>query len=272
MKNTILIFFTIGLFVSFVSGCGEDNVSPLNNQQDEYVKVASAESGNVKFEIWTTGNDTLMTGYNKVGFKVYENGQPKTSGSVKFYAKMFHFSSTDFHATPVEPEYLYDNSLGMFTGYIIMLMPSDTSSRWYGFYSYNDILRVDSSRFDVGWDNLTKFKIFTDLNTNLSYLITMTSPVLPVRGYNDFICLLHESPDFLSFTQVNTASMFLRVRLDSLNYTSSDNINPVYTGGGFYKGRVNFDYSGGWKVYDSIYYNNTNITNFGTPYIYYNVP
>lgn len=272
MKNVIIAVLCIAAALLIFAGCGEDSVTPLSSGQDEYLKVATAESGNIRFEIWTTGNDTLMTGYNRVGFKVYENGQAKTSGSVKFYAKMFHFSSTDFHATPVEPEYLYDNSLGMFTGYIIMLMPSDTSSRWYGYYRYNDDLHIDSARFDVGWDNLTKFKIFTDLNTNLSYLITMTSPVLPARGYNDFICLLHESPDFLNFTQVNSASMFLRVRLDSLNHTSSDNINPVYIGEGFYKGRINFDYAGGWKVYDSVYYNNTNITNFGTPYIYYNVP
>ncbi len=272
MRFHIFILSLVYLAGVMVSGCGDNTVSPVENPSEVYTKVATAESGNLKFEIWTAGNDTLMTGYNKIGFKVFENNVAKNSGSVKFSAKMFHFSSTDFHATPVEPEYFFDNTLGMFTGYIIMLMPSDTSSRWYGFYSYNEILRIDSARFDVGWDNLTKFKIFTDLNANLSYLITMTSPQFPVRGYNDFICLLHESPDFLAFTQVNSASMFLRVRLDSLNHTSSENINPVYTGSGFYKGRVNFDYGGGWKVYDSIWYNNKNITNYGTPYIYFNVP
>ena len=272
MKNHFLSVFST-IFAAFVLiGCGQDSVSPVNNSPEEYVKVVSAEKDNIRYEIWTTDNDTLMTGYNKVGFKVFENDQAKTSGSVKFYAKMFHFSSTEYHATPVEPEYFYDNTIGMFTGYIIMLMPSDTTSRWYGFYSYNDDLHLDSARFDVEWDNLTKFKIFTNLQTNLSYLITMTSPQVPVRGYNDFNCMLHESPDFLNFTQVNSASMFLRVRLDSLDHNSTDNINPVYTGGGFYKGRVNFDYAGRWKVYDSIYYNNTNITNYGTPYIYYNVP
>ncbi|MEO8514083.1 MAG: hypothetical protein ABI543_11015 [Ignavibacteria bacterium] len=234
--------------------------------------MISAESGNIRFEVWTTANDTLMTGYNKVGFKVYEGGNEKTGGFIKFYAKMFHFSSNEFHATPVEPLYSYDNSLGMFTGYIIMLMPSDTTSRWYGYYNYNNELFVDSARFDVGWDQKTKFKIFTDLGAELSYLITMVSPQLPVTGNNEFSCLLHESHDFVNFTQVNSAEMYLTTRLDSLNHNSEGNINPVYLGNGIYKGNVNFDNSGGWKVYDSIYYNNRNITQDGTPYIYFNVP
>jgi hypothetical protein len=270
MKNTIL-FGTL-LFSIFISACGDTAVSPVIPSSEPYQKVITAQKDNKIFEIWTTGNDTLMTGYNKVGFRVFENGTAKNSGFVKFYAKMFHFSSTEFHATPVEPVYNYDNDLQMFTGYIIMLMPSDTSSRWYGFYNYNDELNIDSARFDVGWNTLTKFKIFTDLNHQLSYLLTMTAPQLPVRGINDFTCLLHESPDFLGFTQVNSANMFLKVKLDSLNHFSDGNVNPVYIGNGIYSGKVNFDYAGGWKVYDSIYYDNKCITSNGTPYIYYNVP
>ncbi len=269
MKNFI---YTIIIISLSILSCGESSDIIVNNPPvDVYQKIITAENGNFKFELWTTGNDTLMTGYNKVGFKVFESGNEKNSGYVKFYAKMFHFTSTDFHATPVEPQYNYDASLGMFTGYIIMLMPSDSSSRWYGYYNYNEEFSVDSANFDVGWDTKTKFKIFTDIGAQLSYLITMTSPEEPVRGMNDFTCLLHESPDFITFTQVNSASMFLTARLDSLNHSSEGNENPAYTGGGIYKGKVNFDIPGGWKVYDSIYYNNRCITQNGTPYIYFEV-
>lgn len=270
MYKTI-IFFSI-LILTFY-GCGnESDIIAPPPPGEIYQKIISAESGNKKFEIWTTGNDTLMTGYNKVGFKVFENGTAKTSGFVKFYAKMFHFTATDFHATPVEPQYNYNSELGMFTGYIIMLMPSDTTSSWFAYYNYNNEFSIDSARFDVGWDNKTKFKVFTDLGAQLSYLITVVTPVDPVRGLNDFNLLLHESPDFVDFTQVNTAAMYLRPLLDSLNHTSTGNMNPVYSGNGIYWGKVNFDYSGGWKLYDSIYYNNRLITQNGTPYIYFQVP
>ncbi len=74
------------------------------------------------------------------------------------------------------------------------------------------------------------------------------------------------------FEQVNSAIMYLSPRLDSLNHNSTGNENPVYIKDGIYKGKVNFDYSGSWKVYDSIYYNNRWITQNGIPYIYFQVP
>jgi hypothetical protein len=160
----------------------------------------------------------------------------------------------------------------MFTGYIIMLMPSDTSSHWYGFYNYNDQIFIDSLEFDVGYNPLAKFKIFVDLETTLKYLITVLSPLEPARNMNDFKCTLHESMDFISFTQVNTAQMYIRTWLDSLSHTSSGNVNPVYTGDGIYSGQVNFDYPGLWKVRDSIFYNNKWITETDPPWIVFSVP
>jgi hypothetical protein len=262
------------VFSAILCSCGNnDPVTPITgNPQDEYVKVAVAERGNLRFEIWNSSGDTLMTGYNKAGFKVFENNVPKTSGYVKFFAKMYHSGSNSIHSTPVEPQFNYDPALEMFTGYIIMLMPADSTSPWYGFYNYNDTQYVDSVLFDAAWNHQAKFKIFVDLSTSLSYLITVLPPLQPGRGINDFKCMLHESYDFVYFTQVNTANMYIRPWLDSLHHTSTGNVDPVYTSGGIYKGTMNLDYPGLWQVYDSIYYNNKWITPSGnTPYIVFQV-
>lgn len=255
--------------------CGNnDPVFPGNgNTQENYVKVATAQDGNLRFEIWNSSGDSLMTGYNKIGFKVFENDIAKTSGFVKFFAKMYHFGATNIHSTPVEPQYNYDSERQMFTGYLIMIMPADSSSPWYGYYNYNDAQYVDSVLFDVAWNQKAKFKIFVDLETSLSYLITVLPPLEPGRGLNDFRCILHESFDFIYFTQVNSANMYIRTWLDSQNRSSTGNVNPVYTSGGIYEGKINLDGPGLWQVYDSIYYNNKLITPPGnTPYIAFQVP
>jgi hypothetical protein len=147
----------------------------------------------------------------------------------------------------------------MFSGYFILLMPSDSTSSWYGFYNYNNQLRIDSVQFDK-YNPKAKFKIFVDLNTSLSYLITVISPYDAQQGMNIFKCMLHESPNFIDFTQVNGAQMYIRTWLDSLQHTSSGNINPADNGTGMYEGRINFDYAGLWNVHDSIWYNNKLIT------------
>jgi hypothetical protein len=273
MIRKILKYSYILLFSIVFCSCSNDPITPIGgNTQDNYLKVAVAESGNLRFEIWNSSGDTLMTGYNKVGFKFFENNQAKTSGFVKFFAKMYHIGATNIHSTPVEPQYNFDPALEMFTGYIIMLMPGDSTSPWYGFYNYNDTQYVDSVLFDAAWNQKDKFKIFVDLSTSLSYLITVLPPLEPGRGYNDFRCILHESFDFIYFTQVNTANMYIRPWLDSLEHTSTGNEDPVYTTGGIYEGRINLDYPGLWQVYDSIYYNNKWITPPGnTPYIAFQV-
>jgi len=270
LKNVLNIIF-IGLTILLIS-CSDDIVNN-NNPSETYVKVATAENGNLRFEIWSSSGDSILTGYNKIGFKVFENNQAKTSGYVKFYTKMYHSGGGNlFHGTPVEPFYNYNSQLDMFTGYIILMMPSDTSSLWYGYYNYNDQLILDSAKYDVAWNKLVKFKIFTDLSTSLSYLITTITPLKPVKGINVFQSMLHESADFISFTQVNNAYMYLTPHLDSLNHFSENNVNPVNIGGGIYEGKLNFDYSGLWRVNDSIIYNNKCITETDPPVIVFIVP
>jgi hypothetical protein len=271
MKSYIL-YISAAICVVILFSCGSDTVVQQQEQGDTYLKVASAESGNLKFELWSASGDSMMTGYNKVGFKVFEGGSPKSSGFVKFFAKMYHRGAVDMHATPIEPKYNYNSSLEMFTGYIIMLMPSDTTGSWYGFYNYNDAMGIDSVTFDVGWTHEQKFKIFVDLNTGLSYLITVLEPMVAARNMNTFKFMMHESPNFINFTQVNGAVNYITVQNDSLNHFSSGNVNPVDNGSGTYEGKVNFDNGGIWKVNDSVFYDNKWITATDPPAVIFVVP
>jgi len=99
----------------------------------------------------------------------------------------------------------------------------------------------------------------------MKYLITVLEPMEAVRNVNTFRCMLHESWDFIDFTQVNHAQMYIRPWLDSLQHASSGNENPVDKGEGIYEGKINFDYSGLWNVYDSVYYNSKWITTQNPP-------
>jgi hypothetical protein len=144
-------------------------------------------------------------------------------------------------------------------------MPSDSTSKWYGFFNFNDEIGVDSINIGVKFNAKTKFQIFVDLSTQLSYLITVLDPINVQRNLNTFRCMLHESFDFIDFNQINDAQMYIKPWINSLNHGSTNNTNPVDNGTGIYEGKVNFDYSGLWNVYDSIYYNNKWITPSGAP-------
>jgi hypothetical protein len=164
------------------------------------------------------------------------------------------------HSSPVKAQFDYDNSLQMFTGYVIFTMPTDTSSSWYGFYNYNNQLRVDSVMFNVAQYTTGQIKVFTDSQAGKTYLISLLKPNAPLQGMNAFQCMLHRTDDDINYEQVDDAQMFIMPWMDAMGHGSTNNVHPHPIGGGIYEGNVNFNMPGEWSVYDTVYYGNIKIT------------
>jgi hypothetical protein len=256
-----IIIFGFILLIFILSGCSNDN--PVNKNEEQtnstYVKVGSAESGSIKFEVWSATAGSLRFGYNKIGFKVFENNQPKSSGFIKFMPKMYH-NGANMHSSPVRTQYDYDNSLELFTGYAIFTMPTDPSSIWYGFYNYNNQLNLDSSVFEVVNFSSSQILTFLDGQSGNTYQLTLLKPYSPDQGYNTIQCMLHETMNSTSFNQINDAHIYIMPWMVSMGHGSTGNIHPVYTSEGIYEGTVNLNMPGEWSVYDTVYYQNRKIT------------
>lgn len=254
----ILAFFAAACFWS----CSNDNPVTKNEEptSNNYVKVVTAESGSLKFETWSATASSLRDGYNKIGFKVFENNQEKNSGFVKFFPKMYHWQSSPMHSTPIKAQYNYDNSSQLFTGYVVYTMHTDSSSFWYGFYNYNNQLQLDSAMFNVDYYPEAQVKGFSDFVAGVGYLITLVKPYSPQQGSNTFQCMLHRTIDYIYFEQIDDAHMYIMPWMGAMGHGSSGNIHPAYTSEGIYEGTVNFNMPGEWTVYDTVYYQNRKIT------------
>lgn len=258
--NLILLLLTSVLLL--ISACSND--SPVKVNEDpvntDYVKVVTAESGGLKFEIWSSTAQKLRYAYNKVGFRVYENNVAKESGYVKFFPKMYHWLNSPMHSTPVKAQYNYDNALQMFTGYIVFSMVSDTSSLWYGFYNYNDQLYLDSAFFTVEQYTPGQIKAFSDYTAGAGYFLTLVKPYTPQRGFNTFQVMLHRTFDYINFEQEDNAQMIIMPWMESMLHGSTNNVNPTYKSEGIYEGTVNLTMPGEWTVSDTVYLENRRIT------------
>lgn len=241
--------------------------------QTNYSRIFSVESGNIRFEIWSATSLGLVSGYNKIGFKVFENNNPKTGGFVRFIPKMYHtYPGSPMHSAPVSSQFEYNSSEGLFTGYVSYLMVTDTYSIWYGFYNYNDALRIDSVVFTVATSSLSQTREFIDVAESKRYILTLASPLLPVLGVNTFQCLLHTTTDDKYYIEIDSAEMYIRTWMESMGHGSSNNTNPAYIGGGIYEGRANLTMSGIWFVYDSIKVQSRFITAAPPPRFIFDVP
>lgn len=270
MRKFIILAITTLTLVS----CGDNNViNPTDPPQSNYNKILTAESGSSKIELYNATANFFASGYNDLGIKFYVNNQLKTTGFVKFKPKMYHyFPNSPMHSSPASPEFTYNSDKGMFMGYASILMPTDTSMFWVGFFNYNNEASVDSVLFNVNSLNTSQVKMFNEPIGGWTYFITLISPYYPSQGLNNFKCLLHRTNNDIDYTEITNAQMFIRPWMDAMGHGSSNNVHPVYISGGVYEGSVNFNMSGLWSVYDSIKVDNTTITPQVSPKFTFDVP
>ncbi|RPI16085.1 MAG: hypothetical protein EHM58_12640 [Ignavibacteriae bacterium] len=266
----ILTLITI-LALVFIYSCKDADIVGPGSNNNGYNKVLTGEANGVRFELYDSTYNELVTGYNNLGIKVFVNNEEKTSGFAKLKVFMYHTFITSTHSCPISPVFYYDPDKKMFTGYANMLMYTDSTSYFMAFFNYNDEMNVDSVRFDVSIDTMNQTRGFIDFPTGDLYIFTVISPKYPVMGMNDIRYLFHKTPDDIEYYEVDSAQMFLRTLIESSGHTSTGNVNPVSLGNGLYSGKVNLDESGMWFVYDSVKYQDRVLTPNVPPKFIFNV-
>ena len=203
--------------------------------------------------------------------RVYLNNIEQKTGYVNYIPIMYHVAGPG-HGTPVKEKFYYDDSKGLFTGYVSYIMISDsTTSFWYGDYGYNDGNYIRHRNFDVITGTGNQMHFWLGTGSTLLYLLTVVSPKDAKVGLNDYKCILHSSYDQFTYTEVDSARMFIKPWMPSHGHGSSNNTNPVFLSNGMYQGTANFTMAGQWYLYDSIMVNGSYITPNPTFYFVFDV-
>jgi len=260
MKIKIITSFIV-LFLICFYGCNNDNsvlIPPEDPQNNTYVKVLTAESGTLKFELWSATSNPLRFGYNKIAFKVFENSTPKTSGFVKFFPWLNYSVPAPMKSTPVSAQFNYVDS--MFMGYAVFTTITGSGASWAGKFNYNDTLYIDSTAFTVNAYSPAQIINIVDMQSSYTYYLSLVKPYQPVQGLNTFQCMLHRTTDEVNFEQVNDAHIYIMPWMDLMGHGSPNNVHPSYTSDGLYQGTINLSMGGQWSVYDTVYHENRKIT------------
>jgi len=252
------------LALLFFSCKSESPVETVGTPTSAYNRINTITSGGIRFEMYSATGSMLFNGYNDIGFKVFINNDEKKSGSVAFKPMMFHFPGDRGHSSPVSESFYYNSEKNLFEGYVNFIMVSDSSGIWAGYYTYNDSVKIDSIPFNVGVLESNLLLTWSNVNLN-SYVLTLINPQVPKLGLNTFSVMLHKTNDYIKFSEVDSAQMSIYPWMVNMGHSSSSNINPVFMQKGRYEGKVNFNMTGLWDVYDTIKVNGVNITNIPPP-------
>lgn len=256
-KNIITIAVSMGIALTIFYSCKKDEVTPVDPLQG-LVKLSEgyATGAAAKLEIW--GEKNYFAGYNNLIAVVYDSLKPTTKLTdvhIMFKPLMTMNMGGGMikqHTAPVEnpaEEALND----VFPGAVVFTMPSSTSGSWaLGAMVHNHLTgNSGTATFNIVVDNpeQTVCKSFISQSSDSSkVIVAIIQPQHPLVGMNDIEFSVHKMVDMMTFNALDNLTMEMTPEMPSMGHGSPNNANPVASGNGHYKGKVNFTMTGDWKV------------------------
>jgi hypothetical protein len=254
----ILLNLTYLLAASLILfSCTKDNeetvIDPLAGLTK--LKEGYAIGASAKVEIW--GKKNFFVGYNNLVVVLYDSLNLKekiTDAHIHFMPVMTMKMGmmTMQHACPVEnPDETAVNNV--FPGAIAFIMATETDGTWkLGVSVHNHKYdKEGEAEFDITVDNpaTSILSVFTSQSVDSSKLVlSLVQPTAPKVGMNDIEFTIHKKADMMNFPADNSYTIEITPEMPSMGHGSPNNVNPVNTGNGHYKGKVNFTMTGEWKV------------------------
>jgi hypothetical protein len=257
MKTIFIKTITILLFSFFIFSCTDDNDSNLIDPLDGYSKLTEgyALGASANVEVW--GQKNFFMGYNKLIVVLYDSLNPKvkiTDAHIHFHPLMTMNMNgmTVQHAAPVEnPDETAVNDV--FPGAVAFVMPTAMDGSWKLGVSVNNhkYNKEGDAEFTITVDNpaTSVMSVFTALAPdNNKLVLSILEPSRPKVGINDIEFTLHRKATMMDWPADDSYTIEITPEMPSMGHGSPNNVNPVCTGNGHYKGKVNFTMTGEWRV------------------------
>ncbi len=256
MKHVFKFIFILSISVLIIS-CENNNeenlVDPLNGLTK--LKEGYASGASAKVEIW--GKKNFFAGYNNLVVVLYDSLNLKekiTDAHIHFMPLMTMGTGAMAmqHACPVEnPDETAINDV--FPGAVAFVMPTTADGTWkLGVAVHNHKYdKEGEANFDISVDNpaTSVLSVFTALAPdNNKLVLSILEPSKPKVGINDIEFTLHRKASMMDWPADDSYTIEITPEMPSMGHGSPNNVNPVSSGNGHYKGKVNFTMTGEWKI------------------------
>jgi YtkA-like len=249
----IFLYLLISSFTLTLSNCTDDEVLVDPTAGLIKLKEGYALGSATRIELW--GRESFFAGYNKVTAVLYDSvsNQRITDAHIDYLPEMSMMGGMK-HACPVEdPE---EESINEgFPGAIEFIMPTSDMGSWKLAVSVHNHLnnKTGKANLDITVINpaTSCLKSFVTEQSEKIFIGYYFPEKMKV-GVNDFEVTAYKMVGPYEFAPVEDYTIVLTPEMPSMGHGSPNNVNPVYTAGGHYKGKVNFTMTGDWRLNLSI--------------------
>jgi len=248
--NSLMKLLFAGLIIlsSILTGCKKDNdpdPDPSNTEGLVFVGQAYTTEGSMLVKVYAI--DSLYCAYNNLFIELRDSASNEviSNAEITLLPQMEMMG----HAAPFEnPSSAAVN--GLFPCAVVFQMPADMG--WTLDVTAKDLTTNNEGTariaFAVKNPTLTRTKVFTALNDGSKIVISYVQPQEPKVGMNDFEITLHWKETMMSFPPAENYTVEIEPEMPYMGHGSPNNVNPVHTGNGHYKGQVNFTMTGEWNI------------------------
>ena len=249
----------LSYFMISISSCKKENTSPTTTPvattetpTETLVKIGETYILGANAKAIVYSSKALLTGYNELFVALYDSTDGSRLSNGHFDIVPMMTMGTMVHSAPVENTEDTLTTNGYFKSAVVFSMPG-TSSQWslkLMFHNHkNETFGEGALGVDVADPSPARFRsTVLALDSNASVFISYILPQNPKVGINDFEIILHKRETMMLFSPISNYAVEIVPEMPSMGHGSPNNVNPIHTENGHYKGKVNFTMTGLWQV------------------------
>lgn len=251
--NKIFIYIS-AVFIIASASCKKDP-DPKPDYKAGLVKIteAYASGASAKVELWA--EKELSTGYQKLYLALYDSitNQILNRSAVSIMPMMEmnmdgHIMS---HSAPFENPESIDAENSLFPCAAVFTMPStgdDGKWRLEVSVKKEGQMKIGKAVLQLQIKQSDPVVVKTITASDGSKLTVSYILSKPKVGINDIEVIIHSRQDMMNFPPVSDYIILMTPEMPSMGHGSPNNVNPVHTKNGHYKGKVNFTMTGDWRI------------------------
>ena len=250
-----------GILFSFLiifASCNDDDNPISPNPTDGLIKISEAYATGAKMKVQLWSKNDLFVGYNNLFIAVLDSVKETYVTDAHIHLEPMMDMGMMQHSSPYEnpSSTLAENNL--FPCSAVFLMPSSGGSWMLNVEVHNHTTNIEGmASLPIIVNNITPsvMKSTIALNDSSKLFISYLKPTKLNVGINDFEITIHKRSSMMEFPAVTNYSIVITPEMPSMGHGSPNNVNPVHSANGHYKGKVNFTMTGDWRINLDIYKN-----------------
>lgn len=255
MKNFNIITktLTFALLATSIFGCkkNDNNVTTTPDPTTGYVKIASGYAIGAATKVDVYAKDSAFTGYNKLYIALTDSVTNQYVEDAEISLMPDMNMTTMSHAAPFENPASSKAQNMLFPCSASFIM-SSMGGTWSLGVSVKNLASSKSGKamlsLTVKDPAAARMFSFVSPLDSAKYFVGLVPAEKTIVGANDLELVVYRKASMMSFPADSSLTISFEPTMPSMGHGSPNNVNPVHTANGHYKGKMNYTMTGTWKL------------------------